>query len=392
MPIVTLSAEFTKNAKCPTGKPKETFYDTSITGFVLEVRSTGGMTFALRYRDAYGKQIQHKIGDTKSISFDKARNAAQILRSKVVLGEDPSEAKRIKRNTPTLNDFNREQYLPFIKTAKPSWKSDDQYLRNHVLPRFGSYHLDSISQQEITKYYHGLRERGYALATCNRILVLIKYMFNVAIKWKVPGVTTNPAIGIKFFELNNGREKFLTVEETQRLKVALENSESSQLKNIVALLLLTGARKRELLEARWEHVDIGRRIWTIPKSKTGLRHVPLSSAALSVLAQLPRYERCPYVIPNPQTLQPFSDLYGTWNKARTEAGLPGLRIHDLRHSMASNMVNSGRSLYEVAKVLGHSQLSTTQRYSHLSQTILLEAVNAAADATGMNWDNPKEAK
>jgi len=108
-------------------------------------------------------------------------------------------------------------------------------------------------------------------------------------------------------------------------------------------------------------------------------------AALKILEKLPRWDECPYLVPNPDTLKPFVQIHKAWDNARIAAGLPDVRMHDLRHSMASNMVNSGRSIYEVAKVLGHSQLKTTQRYAHLSQETLLEAVDAAAKATGTDW-------
>jgi len=124
----------------------------------------------------------------------------------------------------------------------------------------------------------------------------------------------------------------------------------------------------------------------MPMSKTGkARHVPLSKAALEILSQLPRYEKCPYLVPNPDNLKPYRSIFTGWDNARKEAGLPDVRLHDLRHSCASFMVNSGRSIYEVATVLGHSQLKTTQRYAHLSQETLLAAVDAGANATGMKW-------
>lgn len=100
---------------------------------------------------------------------------------------------------------------------------------------------------------------------------------------------------------------------------------------------------------------------------------------------LHRFEGCPYLLPNPDTLKSHVQLQRAWNNVRGAAGLPEVRMYDLRHSMASNMVNSGRSIYEVAKVLGHSQLKTTQRYAHLAQEILLEAVDAAAKVTGTDW-------
>jgi integrase len=209
-------------------------------------------------------------------------------------------------------------------------------------------------------------------------------MFNRAIKWDIPGVTVNPATEVKLFNPNNSRERYLTADETQRLLAAVEKSKNTQLKYIVPLLLLLGCRKRELLDAKWQEFDLDRRIWTIPMSKSGKsRHVPLSKAALEIIQKLPRFEGCPYLVPNPDTLKPHVQIHRAWNNARIAAGLPDVRMHDLRHSMASNMVNSGRSIYEVAKVLGHSQLKTTQRYAHLSQETLLEAVDAAANATGM---------
>lgn len=392
MPIVTLNANFANNAVCPEGKTKENYYDTAITGFILEVRSTGGKTYALRYKDQHGRQCQHKIGDWKSVSFDKARNAAQILRSKVVLGENPSEERRTKRSVPTLAEFCEEKYLPFIKGYKRSWRSDDSLLRCHVLPRFGKSHLNKITEQAVIEFHHSMRANGYALGMANRGLVLLKYIFNLALKWQTPGVESNPAAGVKLFEANNARERFLTAEEVQRLRDAIEKSRNPQLKYIVPLLLLLGCRKQELIESRWTDFDLAHRTWRIPMSKSGkARHVPLSSAVLSILAQLPRFEGSPFVIPNPETLKPYVQIHRSWDYARKAAGLPEVRMHDLRHSMASNMVNSGRSIYEVAKVLGHSQLKTSQRYAHLSQETLLAAVDAAANATGTNWgETPKE--
>ena len=386
MPHATLDALFVRTAVCPEGKSKVDYYDTAITGFILEVRASGGKTFHLRYRDSHGKQRQHKIGDCKSLTFDKARQAATVLRSQVVLGASPSDERKTKRAIPTLAEFSEQRYMPYVKGYKKSWDIDDSYLRNHVLPRFGALHLDQISLQGVIAFHQAMKEAGYADATCNRSVILLRYMYNLGKKWKIPGAEANPTQGAQLFVLNNARERYLTAEETLRLKNAMQHSENQQLQFIVPLLLMTGARKRELLDARWEHFDLDRRNWRIPTSKSGKpRHVPLSAIVLEILAQIPRWEGCPFVVPNPQTRLPYKSIYCSWNTAREEAGLPEVRMHDLRHSMASNMVNSGRSIYEVAKVLGHTQLKTTQRYSHLSQETLLAAVDAASNATGSAW-------
>ena len=389
MPVVTLNAQFVSTATCPEGKKKENYYDSSITGFILEVRCTGGKTYALRYRDAHNKQIQHKIGDAASISFDKAKNAAKLIRSRVVLGENPAEEKKHKKNVPTVQKFFDERFLPYSKAYKRSWKSDVSIYRSHMQKRFASCHLDEITQQEVFDFHHGMLAKGYAKATCNRALVLLKLLYNLGRKWKIPGTEINPCTDVPNFQANNARERYLTVEETQRLHIELIKSDNPQLKYIIALLLLTGARKRELLEAKWRDVDLERRIWTVPLSKSGKpRYIPLSDAALEVLKQLPRWDGCPYVVPNPKDRQPFTCFYRSWNTARINAGLPDLRVHDIRHSTASNLVNNGVSILEVAKILGHAQIRTTERYSHLTQDTLLTAVNIAATATGVNWAQP----
>ena len=152
------------------------------------------------------------------------------------------------------------------------------------------------------------------------------------------------------------------------------------------MLVLTGARKRELLDARWEDFDEARQVWRIPMTKAGkARHVPLSDGMVRLLHTVPRFPGCPFVVPNPKTLRPYVSIYAAWDTARKAAGLPEVRVHDLRHSFASFLINAGRSLYEVQKILGHTQMRTTQRYAHLSQDTLLTAANAAVDAAGIEF-------
>jgi integrase len=158
------------------------------------------------------------------------------------------------------------------------------------------------------------------------------------------------------------------------------------LKNIVGLLLLTGARKRELLDAKWEHVNLDRKVWYIPTSKTGkARHVPLSKPALDLIAALPRFVGCDWLLPNPKTRQPFTDIKHPWETAREAAGLAGLHLHDLRHSAASFMINAGIDLFAVGRILGHADHQSTMRYSHLANETLMQAVEAGAAKMAVNW-------
>ena len=142
----------------------------------------------------------------------------------------------------------------------------------------------------------------------------------------------------------------------------------------------------ELLMAKWQHVDVERKAWHIPDSKTGkARYVPLSQAAIAIVDRLPKWDKCPWLIANPKTRKPYTDIKHAWDTARAEAGLPGLRLHDLRHSAASFMINAGIDLYAVGRVLGHADHQSTMRYSHLANDTLMKAVEAGAAGLNVNW-------
>ncbi|MFG0787832.1 site-specific integrase [Delftia tsuruhatensis] len=386
MPIVKLSAQFVREAVCPPGKSKVDYYDSALKGFILEARPSGGKTFYLRYHDSHGKLRQCKIGDAAAVSYDKARQKAMRLRSEVELGGNPLEERQALRAVPTLAEFIRETYVPHIHLHRRNFQSTLSFIKCHVLPRFGAKHLDAITTDMVAEAHQDLRAKGYSLAQSNKLPVLLKIMFNLAKKKGIPGSQSNPTDDVPLFNPNNARERYLSAAETQRLHEALSRCGSAQFKSIVALLLLLGCRKRELLDARWEDVDLERRNWRIPMSKSGKpRNIPIAERALDVFQALPRWKGCPYVVPNPNTKQPFGNLYHPWDKVRKEAGMPDLRMHDLRHTFASNLVNSGQSIYVVSKLLGHSQLKTTARYSHLADETLMSAVDAAAKVVDSSW-------
>jgi len=176
------------------------------------------------------------------------------------------------------------------------------------------------------------------------------------------------------------KERFLSTEEVQRLYGVLTRSDNMMLQYIIPMLILTGARKREVLDARWEDFDYERRLWRIHTTKLGKpRFVPMSDGVMILLESLPRFG-CQWAFPNPKKLKPFVSIFHSWHSARCEAGLADVRIHDLRHSYASFLVNAGRSLYEVQRLLGHTQIKTTQRYAHLSHDTLMDATNSVNTA------------
>jgi integrase len=383
MAQISLTQAFVNTAVCPNDQTKQEITDKACKGLVLEVRQSGGKTYYLRYTNHRGKQRQYRIGNAIVLTLSQARSKSKLALNQAALGQDPCEEKEQTKQVPTFADFIADQYMPYVKSYKRSWDTDVSLLKNHLLPRFGKKYLDEITRQDIVNMHTDRKASGAAAGSANRLLIMMRYIFNLALKWEVPGIKVNPCKGIPLMEENNKMERYLSVEEAQRLYEAVCKSENTMLKYIVPMLILTGARKREVLDAKWDDFDLGRRAWRIPISKSGkARHVPLSDGALALLATMPRAMDCKWAFANPKTGKPYVSIFCAWNTARKSVGLSDVRMHDLRHSFASLLINSGRTLYEVQHILGHTQVKTTQRYAHLSQDTLLAAANSATAALG----------
>lgn len=378
MPKARLDHAFVTAARCEPGRKKTVYYDEQIKNFILEARDTGGKTYAYRYKDLAGRQCQYKIGKVEDLSAAAARKQAEKLRSRVATGDYPGAAKALARSIPLYSELSA-MHLADAKLTQRSYATTEMYMRCHILPRWGKVRLTDIGSRAVAQWEAEKLAEGLAPATVVKITANFGRSFELGARWGIPGCDKNPTRGIARKPLNNARERFLSAEEAARLRVAVAASQNPQLQHIVGLLLLTGARLRELLDAKWENVSVERRTWLIPTSKTGKpRHVPLSKAALAIIAVLPRFETCPWLVPNPDTLKPYVSIKHGWQRAIKVAKLPGLRIHDLRHSAASFMVNSGVDLFAVGKVLGHASYQSTQRYAHLANDTLLAAVEAGA--------------
>jgi integrase len=378
MPKAHLSAAIVATTQCPPGKTKLDLYCSQVTGFVFERRSSGGGTYYFRFTDAAGRQAQFKIGGEGDITFAAAKRRAIQLRSEVVMGGDPRTKKAEAKATALFREIAAD-HIAYAQIHLRAHDSVEMIHRLHLLPRFGKMRVTDITSLIVAQWLAEKRAAGLAPGTIEKLRVTMSRSYELASQAGVHGCDKNPARGFPRKPLNNARNVYLSKEEAARLRVAVADSQNIQLQYIVGLLLFTGARKRELLDSRWENVNIDRRTWFIPTSKSGKsRHVPLSTAALAIIEALPRFKDCPWLVPNPATGLPFVSVKSAWSRAIRVAKLPGLRIHDLRHSAASFMVNSGVDLFAVGRVLGHANVASSARYAHLSNDTLLAAVEAGA--------------
>ncbi|HCA03665.1 MAG TPA: integrase [Halomonas campaniensis] len=379
MPKKNLTQQFVESTKSsPRGKAKIDYYDTKVTGLVLKVLASGKRSYYLRYRADRGHQVEKKLANAEIVPLADIRALAKSHLAEIALGRDPYAEREARKDVPTLRHFIEHEYLPYARSYKKSWKNDWGQLKAHVLEPLGDLYLDEVTPARIMKVVRRHRET-HKPSSSNKLIILLRFIFNCALRWKTPGVKENPTAVIELYVENNARERFLSPEETQRLIDVLETAKPPMLKWIVMFLLFTGARRGEVLNARWEDIDLRRQIWTIPINKSGkTRHVYLSPQALFVLKALNEAGRVSgdYPFGNPETQKPYVSIFKRWHEVRCRAGLPGLRMHDLRHSFASFMVNAGRSLYEVQRLLGHRDITTTQRYAHLTQASLIDAASS----------------
>ena len=353
MPNVALSASFVRTAQCEAGRRKVDFFDAGQRGFMLEVRASGGKTYYQRYTDERGRERQYKIGAADVLTLDQARRKGRQIVAEALLGADPQQRRRELRAVPQFGHFVHERYLPYVRTYKNSWQTNETVLRIHILPKFSGHALDEIKTDAVADLINRMREDGYASGTMNRVIVILRYIYNLARKWKVPGVVDNPAAGLSAGP-DVQRNRFLTEEEAEALMRSIQVDENRTAARAILLLLLTGARRNEITFAKWDYVDWKNKTLLVPKSKSGRpRVIALNQSAIALLSSIQRNDDNPYIFPSPVNGRPSASLYFPWDRIRKRAGLGDVRLHDLRHSFASFLVNRGVSLYVVQGLLGH---------------------------------------
>jgi integrase len=343
------------------------YYDSAVTGFGLKVTPRGKKVFIFEYRIGRRtrRQTLGKYGDWTVYS---ARKEAERLRGLVRSGGDPASEKRAARvgatMTEALAEFDSRHIKQHLKVTTA--RGYRQIISREVLPNLGRQKLTDIEQRDISKLHSTKHDNPYL---ANRILAVLSKFFNWCEAEGARPVGSNPCKRITRFK-EEARERFMSPAEMMRFADALDAEQAAGSSPFafaaLRLLLLTGARRDEILTLRWEYVDLGgNRLW-LPDSKTGKKAVFLPPAAVELLAHLPRVEGNPFVIVGSKAGGHLVGLRKIWTRARRRAGLDDVRIHDLRHSFASAAVANGMSLPMLGKLMGHKSVQTTARYAHLA--------------------------
>ena len=387
-------------------------WDRDLAGFGLSVTAMGKAGYVIQYRAGSGRGAatrRMKIGNVGTLTPEEARQAARALLAEVALGGDPARTRTAKRKEITVAELSGLYLTEGCMMKKPSTLLNDRgRLDCHILPLVGNRKIGDIGAQDVERLLRdvadGKTARDVKTGPKGRSIVrggrgaatqavrLLSSMLSFAVSRKL--LRVNPALGVRTFKVRKC-ERFLSSDELSRIGEALRAAEAEgiawrQNQNALMkhrakdgndrtrinpfaaaalrLLLLTGARLREILNLEWSHVDFERGLLLLPDSKTGKKQIALNAPALAVLAGLPRIGR--HVIASETAGQPGekprSDLHRPWRMVCRAAGIEGVRIHDLRHTHASIAAAAGLGLPIIGKLLGHTQASTTARYAHLA--------------------------
>jgi integrase len=394
-----LNEKILRDAEAKPGVSYQIF-DTEVIGFAARIQASGARTFTIDYRHA-GRQRRMTIGRWPEWSVTAARERAKELRRAIDDGQDPLSAREDLREAPRVKDMITRyiaEHLP--KLAKHNAGDQTSMLRKMVEPAWGNRLVTEITKSDVAKFLDFVAEgrprpskekpnnrarklQGHKPTPirANRMGEVLRKMFTLAVEWGWR--TDNPAQGFHR-RIEHARETFLTPDELTRLAKVLDNAEDQRAAAIIRLCMLTGARVGEVRTAQFEQFNLDYAIWSKPASTTKQRkihRVPISQdvAAIVRLRQdvVPRGN--PWLFPGDTVGQPVKDISRFWAKVQKEAGLQNVRIHDLRHTFASLLVSGGASLEMIGKLLGHSQMQTTQRYAHLMDSPLRAGVDTVAN-------------
>ena len=358
-------------------KPRAKKYeirDDVITGLGLAVQPSGVRTFVLN-RMVRGRRRYATVGNADAMTVPEARIEARRLLAAFLETVKNDNGPRTPGHP--MDAFAGEFLDRQARQWKPRTLESNAYMvRKYILPAFGHMTVDAISVEHVKDWFASMAERP---GSANRAMPVLSVMMRMAELWGYRPHNSNPCKNAKRYRMEP-KARFLTADEMARLNAVLTRDEfyCPQAVAVIRLLMLTGCRFGEVVSLEWDWIR-GKRIH-LPDSKSGPRTVWLSSAARAVIDAIPRYSPdCPFLFPARPPTRHIDNFEYQWHRIRNEAGLPGLRIHDLRHSWASTAAMHGVDMVTIAKLLGHALVETTERYVHLSDQSVADAADRVSN-------------
>lgn len=408
-------------------------YDTKVPTLAVRVTAAGTKTFYVVKR-AGREMVWLKLGTFPDMSVERAREEAQKALGEFAAGNNPAEVRRAMKEEYSLSDFFTKEYGPRHGEKQVSWRTTQQHFRDYIKPALGNKKLSTVERQQITRILSDLDKAGLSGSTVNKVKNLVSGMFRHAIEWGM--ASSNPATGIRGRK-GVKRDRFIQADELPRFFAAVAAEENSDIRDYILLSLLSGARKGNVVEMRWEDIRLDEGIWRIPKTKNDdPQNVTLAPEAVEILKGRREIDKV-WVFPGSgktgHLVEPKSGWKRILDRDETnqlqqlirEAGgkfewpqklnkpaghkgriyervedavvrarevasemkldttgcrLPDLRIHDLRRTLGSWQAKTGASLVVIGKSLNHKSTATTAIYARLDLDPVRHAVNTATSA------------
>lgn len=351
----------------PRERARSTVFITALPGFGVRTYPSGRRIYIVQRRMG-GRMRTITLGNAAVMTEAAARDVASRVLLRCQVGENPAHKRLTTRSAPDFPAFLDEYWQRMARHWKPrTVETHDGYRRLHLDNAFSRKFVDEIETSDVAGWLARLTDRS-GPGAANRCLSILNAMMRKAEDWGYRPEGSNPCAGVK---ANRRRrcERFLSDQELARLGNVLQSTAVRHPIHTAAvtLLLLTGCRKSEITFLRWSEVKGNRLL--LADSKTGGRTVWLGNTARAIINSVGR--RGPNEPVFPLKARSRSALNSFWCTVRMEAGLPGVRLHDLRHSFASFAARRSETLPMIGKLLGHSNANSTARYAHLDDATAL---------------------
>lgn len=359
------------------GSPRRTTWSQTLPGFGIRHYGGGRRVYVVQSFMG-GRTRTVTIGNAALFTDAEAVAVARRILLRAQVGENPAEHRKRTRAAPLFGEFVSLYWQTVAPTWKPSTRDRyEDYRRNHIDDAFPKLFIDEVEQPDILRWFTAVSDRSGPGAG-NRCFEIMRALFNKAEAWGVREENTNPCTGVRQ-NRRRRRERFLSGDELARLGAVLNAARQTHPQHATALLalLLTGCRRGEIVNLKWTEVK-GQRL-LLTDSKTGPRTVWIGAEVRALLDALPRQRSRAEVFWDEARDQPLSLDY-QWQQWRDQAGLAGVRIHDLRHSFASHAAGLSETLPMIGKLLGHAKITSTARYAHLDDAAVLEAAEQVGRA------------
>jgi len=348
--------------------------DTELPGFAAVLLESGRVTFTLRYGGKHHRQAT--IGAFGPLTVEQARAEAKRLLGDVAHGTDPLATRQAQRAAGTLEEWITT-HLAEVEPRKRSAGDDKRYLtwfRNR--PGMAKRRLPDITADDVIAAFE-LRCKKHGKVSANRFLASIRTCLQAA--WRAGLVPENVARRCRPLPENPPRARVLSDEELAKVLQALDGLADPHVRLAFELLLSTGARKSEVLRARWDDLDLDPdgATWRLPATKAGKpQTIPLPRQTVAMLRNTPRVGD--WLIPGRDPKQPREDLRKPWQAIRKAAGCLDVTIHDVRRTYGLAVAKAA-GLHVASKLLRHSTVRVTEQvYTPLGVEDLRRATEKAA--------------